>query len=156
MIDNRPLVALIACCKRKLDQETRAERLYQGTLFKASLAYARHIRADHILILSAKYGAIHLDEIIQPYDLSLTTMTVHQRRQWAQLAIARINARLRLSAGSSDPLSFRWLILAGKLYRDPLLPHLGPLATLQIPLAGLPIGKQVAWLQSQTPTPSHS
>jgi hypothetical protein len=58
---------LLACCKSKLTYPAPARELYAGQLFRAGLRYAVHVGAP-VLILSAKYGWITLDTVIEPYN----------------------------------------------------------------------------------------
>lgn len=69
---------LIGCSKRKYEGglHTRplpARRMYQGALFQLSLQYAE-VAGLRPLILSAKYGFIDPDEIIEWYDQKMATV----------------------------------------------------------------------------------
>ena len=60
---------LIACSKHKHRhlESGPARQIYTGTLFRFGLRYAEQIGAD-ITILSAKYGLIKPDDVIDTYD----------------------------------------------------------------------------------------
>lgn len=66
-------VVLISCGKKKLPAKAIASDLYVSSLFKKNLQFGRSLSPDKIFILSAKYGLIHLDEAIDPYDLTLNS-----------------------------------------------------------------------------------
>lgn len=137
-------IALIACCKRKLDHPALARELYQGTLFQYSLRYAeRIVKPDRIFILSAKYLAIGPYEWIEPYDMTLNTMSAKERHAWGY----QVQHKLWFEHGVE--FYNHWTVLAGKAYREGLY-WLGPPATVYTPLARVGgIGKQIAWLQHQ-------
>ncbi len=47
-------VTLISCVSKKRDFKTKAQDLYQSSLFKKSLAYAKQINSDEIYIFICK------------------------------------------------------------------------------------------------------
>lgn len=130
-------VVLIACCKRKLEHAAPAEQLYQGELFRKSLAYARSLKPDEIYVLSAKLGVVPLDQTISPYEQTLNRMPVDDRRAWSK----RVAAEL---AQIADPQNDRFTFLTSKRYREGLLPYI---RHADIPLEGLGIGQQLRWLK---------
>ncbi len=130
-------IVLIACASQKQPVAAAARDLYVSTLFKFSLRYARQLAPDAIFILSAKHGLVALDEIIAPYDVTLNAMQAAARRAWAGEVIRQLQAHADLQRD-------HFVILAGKRYRQYLLPHL---ASYEIPLEGLPIGKQLQYLK---------
>jgi hypothetical protein len=62
---------VIPCGGAKLDRPARARDLYTGSMFRHTLTAALAL-ADgddaRVLILSAQYGLLDLDEFIAPYD----------------------------------------------------------------------------------------
>jgi len=93
-----------------------------------------------VFILSAKYGLVPLDEAIEPYDVTLNKMSARERRHWAAKVISQLQQHCDLE-------NDHFVILAGKKYRQYLLPHL---RSYEVPLAGLPIGKQLQFLKEKT------
>ena len=78
-------IVLIACVSKKSDKKQKAELLYQSSLFKKELQYAKEvIRADKIFILSALHGLLNLSDEIEPYNLTLNDMAVAKRKAWAE------------------------------------------------------------------------
>lgn len=63
---------VIPCGADKEDHPTRARDLYTGAMFRQTLtAVEAHAAQDddaQILILSARYGLVHLDEVLTPYE----------------------------------------------------------------------------------------
>lgn len=63
---------VIPCGAAKASEPTTVENMYQGSMFKDALATARQLFTDdRILVLSAKYGLMSLDDFIEPYDVKL-------------------------------------------------------------------------------------
>lgn len=134
-------IALIACGKGKLSCRAQAQRIYVGALFVKSLAYAGSFNPDAIYILSAKHGLLEREQEIDPYDMSLKTMTRLERKAWADRVYDQLKER-------SDLKRDRFVILAGKRYRDDLTNRM---THVELPLAGLSIGRQLQFL---TPSPT--
>ena len=114
--------------------------MYVGELFKKSLAYAKKQSPDAIYILSAKYGLLELNQEIEPYEMTLNTMSKSERMKWAEKV-------LRQLAGCTDLQESRFIFLTGERYREYLVQQLQNVST---PLKGLSIGKQLSWLKSNT------
>lgn len=131
-------VVLIACGKRKLDRTSRAEDLYIGSLFKKSLEYAKLLNPNKIFILSAKHKLLHLDDIVDPYNLSLNTMRVNARREWANEVFESLSREVDIN-------NTEFIVLAGVKYRQFLLNQV----SIQIPMEHMGIGNQLSWLQNQ-------
>ena len=134
-------IALVACVSQKSDMPQQARYLYTSAWFrKASACAAR--TADEWYILSAKYGLVSPKTVIEPYNETLNRMPAAARRIWAERVMSDLAQRL----GPGDEV----IILAGQRYRANLL---GPLqrmgCTVQIPMQGLRIGEQLAWLNEQ-------
>ena len=130
-------IALISCGKSKLGCSAPACRLYTGALFKKSLAYARHINADAIYILSANYGLLELMQEIMPYEKTLNGMSSSDVERWAKTVLEQLRSR-------TDLATDRFVILAGMAYRSRLVPHL---ANVELPLNGLRFGEQLKFLK---------
>ena len=132
-------VVLISCVSKKLTSRARAKELYTSTLFKFNLQYARKLNPDSICILSAKYGLLGLNDEVEPYDVMLNKMPANERKSWANNVVEQLKRYF-------DPTQDHFIILAGERYRQYLLPHL---SSYEIPLKGLPIGKQLQYLKRQ-------
>ena len=140
MDESMNTIVLISCVSKKLPDKARAKDLYISPLFRMNLKYAQHFSPQKVFILSAKYGLVRLDEEIEPYDVTLNKMSACERRIWAAQVVSQLRAH-------SDLGNDHFVILAGKKYRQHLLPHL---KSYEVPLAGLPIGKQLQFLKEKT------
>lgn len=130
-------IVLIQCASKKSQRKERAEDLYISDLFHSSLLYARSLNPDHIFILSAKYGLLPLDREIEPYNVTLKNMKIEKVREWARTTAKQL-------AGYADLQSDHFIILAAVRYRKYLLQYL---SSYEIPMANLPIGKQLQFLK---------
>ncbi len=90
-------------------------------------------------ILSTRYGLVAPDEIISPYDYTLNTMGVHERRAWAIKVITQMQQRL--------PAAARIVLFAGRRYYEFLMDYLhGTGALVETPLERLNRGQRLGWL----------
>ncbi len=64
----KPELVVIPCGSRKLDRPAQAADLYIGSYHRACRKAADALRPDRLLILSARYGLLDLDDIVEPYD----------------------------------------------------------------------------------------
>ena len=136
-------VVLIGCGKSKLTQAAPACELYTGALFRLSWSYAEQMQPASIFILSAKHGLVSPDQVLEPYDLTLTGQRATVRKLWATMVIDQLDQQLSRS-------SAQFVILAGRSYRDYLVPHL---EYWEAPMAGLGIGQQLQFLKKAIPRP---
>jgi cytoplasmic iron level regulating protein YaaA (DUF328/UPF0246 family) len=101
------------------------------------LEYAQKLKPDAIYILSAKYGLLELETEIEPYNVTLNKLSATQRKAWAQVVLEQLK---KLADLQND----HFIFLAGQNYRKYLTPHF---SSFEIPLEGLPIGKQLQQLK---------
>ena len=142
-------IVLISCGKTKLNTSTpvQARNLYQGELFKKSLAYARTLTDDnHIYILSAKYLLITLYQQVLPYEKTLNKMPAMERRIWGKAIGSELQ---HLALNYWDP-PIEFVLLAGTKYFEPLEKYLRRIGIISRPLKGLGIGSQLGWLKART------
>jgi hypothetical protein len=85
-----------------------AKDLYVSELFRRARAYVEATGCQWF-ILSAKHGFVDPDEVIAPYEQTLNTMCVAERRKWAEKVRAQMDER--------SPLAERIVVIAGKRYR---------------------------------------
>ncbi len=133
-------IVLISCVSVKLSRKAKAEELYISPLFKYGLAYAKTLQPDKIYILSAKYGVLELDKIIEPYNTTLNTMSSKEIKEWSEKVLIQLKEKIDLN---SDKIIF----LAGDNYRKYLIPHI---KNYTVPLKGLGIGKQLKFLKEKS------
>jgi cytoplasmic iron level regulating protein YaaA (DUF328/UPF0246 family) len=135
------IIFLVACVKEKQDVSRLAKDLYISDWFRKAATYAQR-NCDAWYILSAKYGLVKPDQVIEPYDVTLNRMPVKARRVWAQ----RVMGDLRGHLNAEDKVIF----LAGTRYRENLIAPIRELGcTVEIPMQGLRFGEQKSWLMKQ-------
>jgi len=133
-------LGLVSCTKSKRNCSCKAYEMYSpSTLFKKAYCYATK-NYDIVTILSAKYGLLLPDDEIEPYNLTLKTMTKQQRKDWASKVFKQMEERLDL--GKIESAYFH----TGREYREHLIPKLELTgAKCIVPLEGLSFGRQLAW-----------
>ncbi len=138
-INGRKIV-LTSCVSQKLPYRAKAKDLYVSPLFRKNLAYANQINPDEIYVLSAKYGLVNLDTKIDPYDLTLNTMSEAEIKGWAKMVLEQLGR-------VGDVRKDHFILLAGLNYRKYLIPYLG---SYEVPMEGLTIGKQLGFLSKHS------
>jgi len=91
-------------------------------------------------ILSARYGLLSPETEIEPYEQTLNSMPILDRRGWADKVYAQMREQGLLHAG----VSFLWL--AGNKYKEHLAERLSDYPQND-PLAGRGIGQRLKWLK---------
>lgn len=130
-------VALIACSSKKLDEPAPARDLYQSALFRKSLSYVQEVlEPDCAFVLSAKHHLLPLDQVIEPYDVTLNEMSAAEIRDWSSRVLAELEKE-------TDTEEDRFTFLAGQTYRRYLVPEL---VNTEVPMEGLRIGEQLQFL----------
>ena len=132
-------VVLLSCVKSKRAQRCRAGDMYISPLFQKMMAYGQSLDPKRLFILSAKYGLLSPDDLIEPYELTLKKMKVGERRAWAQSVLAALRQNCDLDA-------HQFVFLAGVPYRENLVPHI---KHYTVPMEGLDFGTQLQWLGQQ-------
>lgn len=135
------VICIVSCVKQKKNTQQQAKDLYISDWFIKAARYAE-ITSDQWYIVSAKYGLLDVDEIIEPYDLSLRQMTEAAKSEWSRKVFQQLVPLLK----STDDIVF----LAGIEYRKHLIkPIEGLGCKVVIPMKGLRIGGQKKWLKNQ-------
>lgn len=127
-------IALIGCSASKREQATAARDLYTSALFRKSAAYAEATCEDWF-VLSAQYGLVRRDEVIEPYDRRLGRDV--DSGAWSKIVQDQLASALR------DVPNVLLVVLAGKQYRSFLPMCQWP---SEVPMSGLGIGQQLGWL----------
>lgn len=106
-------------------------------LFRKAYAVKNY---DFVAILSAKYGLLFPDDMIEPYNLTLNDMTSDEVKEWSEKVFRQMKDRLNLRDFN------RVFFHTGVRYRQYLIPKLEKLGIkCEVPLGNLGIGKQKAW-----------
>lgn len=134
-------IALISCTKLKKDFPCPAGEMYQESqLFKKASQYISQQDYDDWFILSAKYGFLSKDKVIEPYDLTLNNMKSIQRKEWAKEVFEKL---IKMNPQQID-------FYAGKKYREYLIPLLEQNGIkCHVPLEGKGIGRQLGFYKEQ-------
>lgn len=114
---NKQTIVLITCVAPKHKKAMPAKDLYLGVLFKQLMLYARSLGPDKIFILSGKYHLLHLDTIIEPYDLNLNIQSETYQQLWAVQVLDQLRAEADLEQD-------RFVLLTNATYRKYLTPQL--------------------------------
>ena len=138
---NTNTVYLVSCVSKKRANRAPARDLYLSDWFSK----ARNlIEAKGVpwFILSAEHGLVAPDDLLEPYEKTLNTMLASDRRRWAEKVIRQISEKM--------PKAKSVTFLAGKRYREFLENYLrNQGVSVEIPMEGLRIGEQLAWLSAQ-------
>lgn len=136
-------LGLISCTKSKSDRRCTAREMYwRSALFRFAFRYASS-RYQRVGILSAKYGFLLPDDVIEPYEMTLKTMRVNERKSWAERVLEQMADRMDLDGIAS--IYFH----AGQEYRSYLIPLVEAMGKkCFVPLEGLGIGRQLAWYKA--------
>jgi hypothetical protein len=138
-------VYLVSCVSQKREQECAARDLYVSSLFRKARRYVEASGCPWF-ILSAEYGLVAPDQVIAPYERTLNTMGVADRREWAE--------RVAPQLAGAVPNIASVVFLAGERYREFLAPHFaGQGVAVSVPMKGMRIGEQLSWLGQHTPQP---
>lgn len=134
-------IALVACVGKKADEPQPARELYRSTWFVGARLYAEQT-CDRWFILSAKHGLLSPDAMVAPYDETLSKVSKAERSAWARGVLAQL-ALERIAPDAT------MVVLAGLVYREHLHRAL-PGMYVEVPMQGLGIGEQLAWLKKHT------
>lgn len=137
-------VYLVSCVKQKRYERCAAAGLYISPWFKMAGELARR-HSDEWYILSAKHGLLWPESVIDPYEQSLRYASAAELADWGNFVCAQMD-RLRLCGDSLT-------IFAGVNYRRHLMDFAATnFDNVHVPMAGLPIGRQLSWLKQRVAT----
>ncbi len=134
-------IGLVGCCRRKLAEAAPALELYTSPLFRLASLYCT-LSCHAWFILSARHGLVDPQQVLVPYDVTLHELGPAGRVAWALQVQEQLGKRGLLNAGH------RFVLHAGRVYAEPLLPYL----EAEQPLRGLAIGQRLAWYRRQLMT----
>lgn len=133
-------LCLVSCVAKKLPRSAPAKDLYTSPWFQKARAFVE-AQDWRWFILSAKYGLVHSERMIEPYDKKLKP-GADERRGWANGCLDALGPHLT----GVESVVF----LAGKMYREFLVPVLsGRGIKVHVPMEGLRNGEQLAWFNRQ-------
>lgn len=133
-------VFLVSCVARKRPRATPAADLYTSAWFVKARALVE-ASGDPWFILSAEHGLLAPEKVIEPYERTLNTMSVHERRSWAE----QVQKQMEVILPDADEV----VVFAGNKYRENLMPYLRKrFLEVKVPMDGLTIGRQLNWLDN--------
>lgn len=137
-----PLFAL-PCGRRKLRSAAPARLMYASPRFGRLRSIAEILAADYCVV-SAKHGLLDPDQVIEPYDLDLVSLSAEARELWAREVLSQLAGR-----GGHRP----FILLTTGAYLSELLAancrREQPL-TLFTPFAGLSEASEDEWIEQAT------
>jgi hypothetical protein len=137
-IDLNGAVVLISCVKSKLSYSAPARKLYTSAWFR-KVRNIVEASGARWFVLSALYGLVTPDTEIAPYEYTLNTLGVAERKAWASSVLDQLLPEM---AGEK-----RVVMFAGQRYREFLVEPLRKRGIkVEVPMANLVRGEQLAWL----------
>ena len=134
-------MVLISCVKSKLSHSAPARALYTSGWFRKVRDIVEASGARWF-VLSSRYGLVAPDAEIAPYDYTLNTVGVDERKGWATNVLDKLLPEL-----ASE---MRVVMFAGRRYREFLVEPLRQRGIeVEVPMAKLTRGEQLAWLSGQ-------
>ena len=92
---------------------------------------------------SALHGVRDPEEVVEPYEMTLSGAGIGGRRLWGERVKADLMRRY--------PEAVRFVVLAGSCYREFLVPALEEAGhVVDVPMRGLGIGQQLVWLMRRS------
>ena len=133
-------IALVSCSKLKQSYSCLAEEMYsKSSLFKKATSFVKN-NYTRWFILSAKYGLLQPEDIIDPYNISLNKFEKNELILWSDSVFIKI---LDLYPTEID-------FYAGNNYRKYLIPKLQDKGIVcSVPLTGMGIGEQLRFYNEQ-------
>ena len=135
-------ICLISCVSQKTNYPTKCKDLYISPLFKKTWAYVSQIERPHgVYILSALYGLIRYDTVIEPYDKTLLDMSKEECLEWAEKVKKQLTETFVKDGRTLEDYQFQ--IFAGSKYYENLLDFF---PDKELVFGTLPIGKRLGAL----------
>ena len=137
-------IGLVGCVKQKAHSAQKAEDLYISTLFSGRRSYVE-ANCDEWWILSALHGLVGPKEELAPYEFTLKTLGVRDRRDWTSQLLIEIKEWIHPLRGET------FEVHAGAEYRNfgltNGLTRIG--CNVVVPTEGMPIGSQLKFYKEQ-------
>lgn len=131
-------LCLVSCVKTKLPNHAPARQLYVSDWFCKARSVIEAVGWPW-RILSAKYGLVDPEMVIEPYEKTLNNMRRGERVEWSRTVMTAFDSSL------TDVKSV--VIFAGERYREFVVPALRARnITVHIPMEGLRSGEQLSQL----------
>ena len=79
----------ISCVSQKRTKAAPAKDLHVSPWFSKARRFVEQ-RGGPWFVLSAKYGLVSPEDVIDPYELTLNTMGVADRKRWAERVLEQV------------------------------------------------------------------
>lgn len=86
-------IGLVGCVKSKQSNPAIAADLYTSALFRGRRRWVE-TTCGRWFVLSAKHGLVSPTEMLEPYDETLTTNGLAERRVWSERVLAQLHEEL--------------------------------------------------------------
>jgi len=151
-------LCVVACASMKRETPSPARELYLSPLFRKAYALAEQIAP--VFIASAEHGLVEPERELAPYDTMLSDLSIVEQRAWGVRVATALHAvfdtRELVRRGFVNRIVH---LFAGAVYARPIRSGLEQIArvhrvayVLEEPLAGLSIGKRLAYLNGALAT----
>jgi hypothetical protein len=136
---------VIPCCGKKLKIASKAKDMYLSILFKKSKSLAENCGCDWF-ILSAGYGLVHPEQIIQPYNkVFRLSRKMKKQAELPEVLTKEQALQIKKNANLILKMYDRRIYLLNSHYRKDLLPG-------EAPLSGMGLGYQTQYLTNTSPS----
>lgn len=140
------MIVFVGCGSVKKNIACKAGDMYTGSYFKLCMTYAKTLTTDdNIYILSAKYGVLPLNKVIEPYNKTLNKMNKEEKEKWINMVVTQLH---ELHITPNTPVTF----ICGKNYYQSLTNYFTNITT---PLPGGGMGYQKHFLKQQIQKNTH-
>lgn len=87
------MIVFVGCGVTKMKNACKVKKMYAGNYFQTCLAYAQTFTTqDNIYVLSANYGLLPLEKVIEPYNKTLKNMTPKEKQDWKNMVIQQMES----------------------------------------------------------------
>lgn len=131
-------VVLISCVSKKKQGSFKAKEIYISDLFIKSYFFAKkYFKDSKIFILSAKYGLVEENEIIESYDLTLKNFSVSEKKEWSKKVFNSLKNKIDADTEVVFLAGNSYSYFLKKLMKNPI----------SEPLKGLKFGERLSYLK---------
>ncbi|HEX7063571.1 MAG TPA: hypothetical protein VF199_00755 [Bacillales bacterium] len=137
-------VGLLATARKKQSHPAPVTEFYTSPLFRKSVKYAL-LTYRRFYFYNAKDGLLLPEQIMEPYDVSIKTFTIEEKKHWAATVVDELKRY-------ESPEEVTVYLHGGYVYRKFLQPELKRYGfNYEVPLKGMGIGKQLSWYDRNLP-----
>jgi hypothetical protein len=133
-------IALVGSSRKTQSYSCTAREMYSASpRFCKAFAWCR-AQYDKVYILSPRHGLLDPEDLIEPCDMQLSTMTKKARAQWAGMVAFQVHREIEENRIHEVELI---ALHASRKYRRCLTGHLEAIAPCEFPLEGMEIDEQL-------------